>query len=251
MGKFDKNAIIFDICNKKEMTKNSSFFTSDMKLADLIHLDYKLLLLLPRFGLNLGFGDQTVEECCSRVGVSAPLFILVCNIYAFENYSPRKEEIDRTEIDQLLSYLQRSHTYYLDDRIQSIQDRLKIMSAPCNLAHQKILNRFFEEYKNEVINHFEYEEKTVFPYIQSIGEGGKATGYEIEIFEQNHSNIDDKLSDLKNIFIKYWPADSSQKERTVVLFNIFSLEEDLRKHTFIEDKVLIPLVQKLEQNYGK
>ena len=57
----------------------------------------------------------------------------------------------------------------------------------------------------------------------------KATGYEIEIFEQNHSNIDDKLSDLKNIFIKYCPADSSQKERTAILFNIFSLEEDLRK----------------------
>lgn len=176
---------------------------------------------------------------------------MICNIYAFENYSPRKEEIDQTEIDQLLAYLRHSHSYYLDDRIQRIQDQLKIMSANSDLAHQKILNRFFEEYKNEVINHFEYEEKTVFPYIQSIGVGKKATGYEIEIFEQNHSNIDDKLSDLKNIFIKYWPADSSQKERTAILFNIFSLEEDLRKHTFIEDKVLIPLVQKLEQNYGK
>ncbi len=233
------------------MTKNSSFFTSGMKLADLIHLEYKLLLLLPRFGLNLGFGDQTAEECCARVGVSSQLFIMICNIYAFENYSPRKEEIDQTEIDQLLAYLRHSHSYYLDDRIQRIQDQLKIMSANSDLAHQKILNRFFEEYKNEVINHFEYEEKTVFPYIQSIGVGKKATGYEIEIFEQNHSNIDDKLSDLKNIFIKYWPADSSQKERTAILFNIFSLEEDLRKHTFIEDKVLIPLVQKLEQNYGK
>lgn len=44
------------------MTKNSSFFTSGMKLADLIHLDYKLLLLLPRFGLNLGFRDQTARN---------------------------------------------------------------------------------------------------------------------------------------------------------------------------------------------
>lgn len=251
MGKFDRNCIISDICNKKEMTQNNSFFTAEMKLADLIHLDYKLLLLLPRFGLNLGFGDQTVQECCVRVGVSPQLFIMICNIYAFENYSPRKEEIDQTEITQLLSYLQRSHSYYLDERIHMIQDQLKIMSANCNLAHQKILNRFFEEYKNEVINHFEYEEETVFPYIQNIGLGNKVKGYEIEIFEQNHSNIDDKLHDLKNIFIKYWPADSSQKERTAVLFNIFSLEEDLTKHTFIEDKVLIPLVQKLEQHYGK
>ena len=77
------------------MTKNSSFFTSGMKLADLIHLDYKLLLLLPRFGLNLGFRDQTAEECCARVGVSSQLFIMICNIYAFENYSPGRRKSTR------------------------------------------------------------------------------------------------------------------------------------------------------------
>mgnify|MGYP006932086292 CR=1 FL=1 len=69
------------------MTKNSSFFTSGMKLADLIHLDYKLLLLLPRFGLNLGFRDQTAEECCARVGVSSQLFIMICNILSLIHIS--------------------------------------------------------------------------------------------------------------------------------------------------------------------
>ena len=38
--------------------------TRDMKMADVIHLDYTLLPVITRFGINLGFGDRTVEKVC-------------------------------------------------------------------------------------------------------------------------------------------------------------------------------------------
>lgn len=229
----------------------SLFFTANMKLADIIHADYKLLLLLPRFGLNLGFGDKTVKEYCDINGVPASFFIMICNIYAFEHYLPDNKDIEITDANQLILYLHKSHTYYQDNRIQDIHNQLLAIAENCELQHRKILNRFFEEYKNEVINHFAYEEDTVFPYIQNIIRGEKSAGYQIEIFDQNHTNIDDKLNDLKNIIIKYLPCDSMLQEKTNILFNIFSLEEDLSKHSLIEDKILIPLVRKLENRYGK
>ena len=227
-----------------------SLFTANMKLADLIHADYRLLLLLPRFGMNLGFGDKTVRECCEANQVPADLFLMIANIYTFEHYLPSAKAIEKLDINQLIQYLQRSHSYYLDNRIQAIQEYLEAIYGNCEAQHKKILNRFFQDYKKEVINHFEYEENTVFPYILHMSTQ-KTTGYNIEIFEENHSNIDDKLNDLKNIIIKYLPGDSSLMERTNVLFDIFSLEEDLMKHTLIEDKILIPLVQKLENRHGK
>lgn len=229
----------------------SSLFTPAMKLADLIHADYKLLLLLPRFGLNLGFGDKTVEECCRQNQVSAPLFVMICNIYTYSHYLPGNEELALIDLRQLIRYLQCSHSYYLDNRILTLQDQLSAISGNGNTPHQKILNRFFEEYKNEVIHHFEYEEKTVFPYILNMEQRYGQGGYSIEIFEQNHTNIEDKLNDLKNIVIKYLPGTDLLIEKTRMLFNIFSLEEDLCKHTLIEDKILIPLVQKQEKGYGK
>lgn len=226
-------------------------FTTDMKLADLIHTNYRLLLLLPRFGLNLGFGEQTVHECCEKKQVSENLFVMICNIYTYDQYLPDKEDIGKLNIDQLILYLQRSHSYYLHTRLQAIEEQLQVISEPYHLQHRNILNRFFEDYKKEVINHFDYEEETVFPYIQGLCSGQKIKGYNIEIFEQNHTNIDDKLHDLKNIVIKYLPGDSLLPERTHVLFDIFSLEDDLDRHTLIEDKILIPLVMKLESHDGK
>lgn len=230
---------------------DSFLFTTRMKLADLIHTDYKLLLLLPRFGLNLGFGDKSVEECCRQHHISEKLFVMICNVYAFSHYLPGEEELNQVDINQLLLYLKKSHSYYLDNRILTIQSQLANISENEGTQQKKILNRFFEEYKNEVIHHFEYEEKIVFPYISEMKTGVNQDGYSIEIFEQNHSNIEDKLNDLKNIVIKYLPETALLLEKTNMLFNIFSLEEDLCKHALIEDKILIPLVQKQEKRYGK
>lgn len=133
----------------------------------------------------------------------------------------------------------------------SIQEQLKEISEGCEQQHQQILNLFFNEYKNEVIRHFDYEEVTVFPYISNMVKGARPEDYEIGVFRENHSNIDDKLNDLKNIIMKYLPGDTLSDMRIRVLFGIFALEEDLSKHSLIEDKILVPLVMKLEQRYAK
>lgn len=228
-----------------------ALYTADLKMADLIETDYKLLLLLERFGMTLGFGDKTVASYCKDCKVQASLMVMICNIYSFEHYLPGNKDIAGLDIRQLLLYLQRSHTYYLENRIKAIEENLSLICQDCGKQAALVLNRFFEEYKNEVIHHFEYEENTVFPYILHRKEGKQADGYSIEIFEQNHTNIEDKLNDLKNIIIKYLPDRSESRERIRILFSIFSLEEDLGKHTLIEDKILIPLVQKLEHDYSK
>lgn len=250
MKKFDKTAVNPQICRKKEMIR-PSLYTAEMKMADLIQADYKLLLLLERFGMTLGFGDQTVASYCKERQVQASLMVMICNVYSFDHYLPGNGDIAGLDIQQLLLYLQRSHKYYLENRIKAIQENLSLICKDCGKQHALILNRFFEEYKNEVINHFDYEEKTVFPYVLHRKEGKESDGYSIEIFEQNHTNIEDKLNDLKNIIIKYLPDRSESQERIRILFGIFSLEEDLGKHSLIEDKILIPLVQKLEFGYDK
>ena len=107
----------------------------------------------------------------------------------------------------------------------------------------KLLKRFYKEYQNEVKSHFEFEEEIVFPYITNLAQGVKSDSFTIETFEENHSNIEDKLSDLKSIIIKYLPGGVLQEERISVLFR---LSEDLEKHTLIEDKILAPYVELLE-----
>ena len=41
----------------------------NMKMADLVGADYRLLTVIYRLGIKLGFGEKTVEETCRESGV--------------------------------------------------------------------------------------------------------------------------------------------------------------------------------------
>lgn len=230
---------------------NHLLFSANIKLADIILSNYKLLTVLSCFGVHLGFGDKSVKEICKQYQIPVPFFLLVCNVHSFPEYLPGKEELMSLDIDGLISYLQKSHHYYMNDKINSIEKNLTDMSIHCEPQHRHVLHSFFNGYKKEVASHFKYEEEVVFPYIKELMQGDSAINYHIHQFEENHTNIEEKLSDLKNIIIKYLPDSCSSKEQNDVLFEIFLFEEEITTHTLIEDRILIPFVQEIEEKYGE
>ena len=223
-------------------------YTPKMKLADIISSNPSLVLILQRFRIELGFGEKSVAEVCRANGLSEQFFLLICNVYTNDRYLPSMEELQETDMSSLVPYLIASHSYYLDERIPHIERHLDRIAEACPQNHKEILQRFFHDYKTEVQNHFLYEEKTVFPYIEALRKGESGDGYSINQFEENHSNIEDKLNDLTNIFIKYLPGNIMPKERVSVLFDIFQLSGDLNKHSLIEEKILIPYVETIERS---
>ena len=48
-----------------EYDANKEFFLSPkMKMSDLVNSNPDLLNILDRFGIRLGFGEDSVEQCC-------------------------------------------------------------------------------------------------------------------------------------------------------------------------------------------
>jgi regulator of cell morphogenesis and NO signaling len=227
-------------------------FSGKQKLADLIHANYRLLLVLSRFNIRLGFGDKTVDEACERCGIAPHLFLMVCNVCTFDEYTPGEEEVGLIDIDGLIAYLSRSHQDYRELRVPTIKEQLHRLAECYHSRDARLVKSFFDGYATEIENHLEYEESMVFPYIRNLRHGTKMSLlYNIKQFEKNHSNIEDKLHDLKNIIIKYLPDQGEEELRDNILFNLFWLEEDLNKHTRLEERILIPLVQRLEEEFDK
>ena len=90
-----------------------------------------------------------------------------------------------------------------------------------------------------------YEERTVFPYVTALLNGVHPGEYSIAVFRKRHDQVEAKLTELKNILIKYYPATSSN-ELNSVLFDIFTCEQDLASHNYIEDYLFVPAIQELE-----
>jgi regulator of cell morphogenesis and NO signaling len=222
-------------------------FSEKMKLADLIMINHNLIFMLPRLGIPLGFGDKSVAEVCAKYHVPVDFFLLVCNVYTFDSHVPEQEEVIATDMRLLIPYLKASHDFYLRERLPHIEDHLMRIAEKAEKKYGTVLARFFREYTNEVSEHFIYEEKIVFPYIESIKCGKADDAYQIRDFEKAHSNIEDKLNDLLQIIFKYFPGDASPKDSVEVAFDIFQLSSDLNKHALIEEKILVPYVESLEK----
>ena len=218
----------------------------NMKMADLLGADYRLLTVIYRLGIKLGFGEKTVEETCRESGVNCDTFLLIANVYATEGYVPTTEMMTAASAIDLVRYLHASHSYYLDHEIQDLSRIFEDLLRPCAPMQRDVIMRFFDGYRKEVENHFAYEEDIVFPYVRSVAGGQRVEGYSMETFEENHNNIDEKLNDLRNIVMKYLPPVCDTVTAIKALSRLCTLEADLEKHTLIENSILIPMVNRLE-----
>ncbi len=215
-------------------------------MSDIIDDNYHFLLLLDRLGIRLGFGDQTVEEICTKHHINIHFFILMTSVFHYKGYIPKTEQIGECPPGELLQYLQKSHAYYLNYRFPELEKQLKEMMAAWDKTSARIVETFFREYKKEVQEHLAYEEEVVFPYIKKLMNKELISNFSIHEFEEKHDDIEAKVRDLKNILIKYIPEKNDALERNEILLQLFLLEEDLNKHLLIENKVLVPVVELME-----
>jgi regulator of cell morphogenesis and NO signaling len=215
-----------------------------MPMAEVIHLNYLLLQVMARFDIRLGFGNQTVEEVCRNHNVNPEFFLEIVNSYHDPEYFPDKE-------------LQ----HYLDVKIPEIESLILSLVNNSGIENKEklmLLDRFFKEYKQELIAHVEREENRVMPYVLEIEDAylsgsanekmlQKIKSYSIDDFADEHDNMEVKLFDLKNIIIKFLPPVKNIVVCENILTELFRLEKDLNNHARIEDKVLIPKVREMEE----
>ena len=225
--------------------KNLKIYEPGDKMISLIKDDCSVLQTLGSFGINLGFGDKTVSETCQINGVDTYTFLAVVNftINGHGNFA----DDERISVPTLLHYLKASHTYYLDFQLPFIRRELQ-ESINEDDALGMLIMKLYEGYAQEIRRHMKYEEKTLFPYVESLLEGHPINDYNIETFSKHHEQTDKKLYELKMMIIKYLPSDTQHNNQlTATLYDIYNNEEWLRQHAEVEDYIFTPAIKRLEQ----
>lgn len=218
-----------------------------MKLADVITADRRVLSVLARLGVSLGFGDATVDDVCREYNLSSRLLLTIINTAAPRGYKPDVASLDGSDIKRIVDYLAASHRYFRETMFAQLHSNIHRLLATCDERSASVLNRFFDDYENGVNVHFEFEESQVFPYVKGLADGNNSDReYDDSRFAENHDNISDALADLRNILLKYLPDTGAELLRIDVINQIFDIGEELRRHTAIENAILIPWVKRNE-----
>ena len=225
--------------------KNQKMYEADDKMISLIRDNYDLLQSLGSFGINLGFGDKTVKETCEDNDVDTYTFLAVVN-YTINGYGEFEAD-EQISVPTLLHYLEASHAYFLDFQLPYIRRELaESLNEDDSLA--RLIMRFYDEYAHEIRRHMQYEQKTLFPYVNTLLEGQPVSDYNVETFSKHHSSADKKLRELKLLIIKYLPQDGLHNNQlTATLHDIYENEVWLRQHAQVEDHIFVPAIRRMEQ----
>lgn len=205
------------------------------KICDLMSHEEDAIQIISRFGLEMGVGEQTIEQVCDSHGVHTPTFLAVVNYKVFK-LRALPADID---IPTLQRYLHNAHTYFLDFRLPRLRRSLieAIIPADPTTKIPGLILRCYDEFVDEIRTHIQHENEGRY-----------------DEHEHDDQRITDKLSEIKNLIIKYYPTAPTSTEGTVtytlisVMSDLWHTEHDFSDHCAIEDDILRPaLIQKKDR----
>ena len=192
--------------------------------------------VISRFGLTMGVGEQTIAEACEANGVHTPTFLAVINYKVFKQRA-LPAEID---VATLQRYLRNAHTYFLDFRLPYLRRSLIEALIPAGAANKipMLILQCYDEFVEEIRTHIEHENAGMY-----------------EEHAHDDQRITDKLSEIKNLIIKYYPSDHTMQKGAVtytlisVMSDLWHTEQDFSDHCAIEDEILRPALSSLSENH--
>lgn len=210
-------------------------------MADLLCDNYSILFVVSCFGITLGVSDKSIEEVCCESGVNVDSFLAVVNTLLRQSDHTYKPSLEGVEVTDVLTYLRKSHTFYLTNRLPKI--RVKLVEVLGDDKISMLILKYFDDYVADVKSHIEYEEITLFAYIdaQLSGKGEESKSLSVA----SHDNVSGALGEFKDVIIKYYKGDTG--DVIGVIHDILSCAEDIKRHTYIEEKLLVQLISKLER----
>lgn len=203
------------------------------KICDLMAHEEDAIQIISRFGLEMGVGEQTIEQVCTMHGVHTPTFLSVVNYKVFHQRA-LPADID---IPTLQRYLHNAHTYFLDFRLPRLRRALveAIIPADPTTKIPGLILRCYDEFVEEIRTHIEHENAGLF-----------------EEHEHDDERITSKLTEIKNLIIKYYPAPVTGNPSPItyllisVMSDLWHTEHDFADHCAIEDDILRPAITKTE-----
>ena len=209
-------------------------YKSSDKICDLMSQEEDAIQIISRFGLEMGVGDQTIEQVCHSHNVHTPTFLAIVNYKVFHHQAT----IAEIHIPTLQRYLKNAHTYFLDFRLPRLRRDLieAIIPADPTTKIPGLILRCYDEFVDEIRTHIEHENKGLY-----------------DEHEHDDQRITDKLSEIKNLIIRYYPSKPTSTEGTVtytlisVMSELWHTEQDFADHCAIEDDILRPALTKMPQ----
>ncbi len=213
-----------------------AIISSKNQLSEIIISQPEIIPLMNRFGISLGTGDKSIEKICTERGLDCDFFATILNTYINEDFFPEKT-LKTFQARTIIDYILKTYDYYTHYMIPNVERHFHLLiSKSGGNNNLDLMFQFFNETKKDLISSIEHDTKNWFPLILSLDNGKNNTTKQFT--PHNSAMIEDKISDLKNMFIIHLTGNYELNLCYAVISSIIALEKDLRQNNRIRNRIL-------------
>ena len=218
--------------------------TPDTKLCEVIVDEPSVVPVINRFDIVLGVGDRTIKSICKEKGIDTSFFITILNAFIHESFF-LENVTGAFNAGDVVDYLRKTNNSYLRNQLPNIERHFAaLISRSDSNNNLPLLFNFYREVKTEIERRNDSDNQW-FDAIISAEQSNSEVSVAGNAVQAESDSIEDKLSDLINMFVIHLRGDYDRNLCHAVLFAVISLEKDICQNNRIRNRVLRPLVDAL------
>lgn len=218
--------------------------TPDTKLCEVIVDEPSVVPVINRFDIVLGVGDRTIKSICKEKGIDTSFFITILNAFIHESFF-LENVTGAFNAGDVVDYLRKTNNSYLRNQLPNIERHFAaLISRSDSNNNLPLLFNFYREVKTEIERRIDSDNQW-FDAIISAEQSNSEVSVAGNAVQAESDSIEDKLSDLINMFVIHLRGDYDRNLCHAVLFAVISLEKDICQNNRIRNRVLRPLVDAL------
>lgn len=222
-------------------------------LGDLVNEDFRRAEIFEHYQLDFCCGGRkSLEEACAESQIE---LTEVCRkLSAMTDFQGGLVDISYLSADQICDYIVRRHHSYVRENIPIIIAYLEKVYAVHGRHHPQLATvlSLFGQLAHDLLNHLEKEETLLFPLIRQLSNEpdfaiSAGINLPVEQLIDEHHDAGNVFREIAVITDHYTaPGDACNTFR-VMLSRLRDFERDLHVHVHIENNILFPRAQALQE----
>ncbi|MBL7812938.1 MAG: iron-sulfur cluster repair di-iron protein [Bacteroidetes bacterium] len=230
-------------------------------VGEIVVESYKTAEVFKKYGIDFCCGGKvSLREVCQTKNIATDEILS-----AIQSSKSSAETVDifrNITASKLCEYIVEKHHQYVNENIEIITPYATKVARVHGERHPELVEiaRLFLDVCEELNSHMFKEENILFPYIMNLensidsGQIQSVTPFRtvadpIRMMETEHESAGEKLRLISQLSHNYQPPDDACNTYVVLLAKLEEFENDLHTHVHLENNLLFPMAQRLEEEY--
>lgn len=236
--------------------------TLEKTIGQMVADDYRIAQVFKNHKIDFCCkGNRSIEEVSEKYDLDVNVLLGEIEEVQLQNNNDNAD-FKSWPLDLLADYIEKKHHRYVEGKIPVLKQYLAKLFKVHGERHSELfeINEHFKASAGELAMHMKKEELVLFPWVRKMVKAERQSEpldsphfgtvkNPISMMMQEHENEGERFRLIAGLSNDYTPPSDACSTYRVAFSLLKEFEEDLHRHIHLENNILFPKAEILEQKF--